>query len=103
MDCPRICASFRLFILELVQFAQDVDWDPNMVVRKSIHRMWVVQQDVCINHVIFDARLAAIGWLRHARVTDVLSRIVKKPGLIFWDIHLFLTATATTGATAGVK
>ena len=89
MHGSRICAPFRLLILEFVKFAQNIDRNPNMVVRKPIDGMRVMQEDVCINDIILDTGLAPIGRLRRTQAVALLRRIVKKPGLIFGDIHLF--------------
>ena len=89
MHGSRICTPFRLLILELVKFAQNIDRNPDMVVRESINGMRIMQEDVCINDIILDAGLAPIGRLRRTPAVALLRRIVKKPGLIFGNIHLF--------------
>ena len=88
MHGSRICTPFRLFILELVKFAQNIDRNPDMIVREPINGMRVVQEDVGIKNIILDAGLASVGGLRRTQAVTLLRRIVKKPGLIFGDIHL---------------
>ena len=60
-----------------------------MVVCESINGMRVMQKDVCINDIILDAGVAPIGRLGRPQAVALLRRIMKKPGLIFGDIHLF--------------
>src|SRR6516164_1035425 len=86
MHGSRICTPFRLLIVELVKFAQNIDRNPDMVVRESINGMRIMQEDVCINDIILDAGLAPIGRLRRTPAVALLRRIVKKPGLIFGNI-----------------
>ena len=59
-----------------------------MIVRESIDRVRVMQKDVCVDDIILDSGVAPIGRLRRTQAMDLLRRIVKKPGLIFGDIHL---------------
>ena len=47
-------SAFVLFVLELVQLAQDVDRDPNMIIRESVNGMGIVEQNIRIKNVVLD-------------------------------------------------
>jgi len=57
-SCVR--TTLGLFVLEFIQFAQDIDWDPNVVVCEPVNRVWIVQQYIGIKNVVLDVCPAAI-------------------------------------------
>ena len=83
MNGTRVCSALGLFILEFIQLTQHIDRNPDMVIRKSINGMGVMQQNVCIKNVVLDACFTPIERIRQTRPTCLFDRFLKEAGLIF--------------------
>ncbi len=53
MHGAGIGAALGLFVLEFVELAEDIDGNPDVVVRKALDAGGIVQQDVRVENVIF--------------------------------------------------
>ncbi len=60
MHGSGVCSSFGLFVLEFIELAQDIDWDPDMVVGEPVNGMRVMQQNVRIENIVLDASSGAV-------------------------------------------
>ncbi len=76
MDFPGIGAASGVFRLKPVEFFEDFDGNPDVVVLKVKHGERVMNQDVCIEDEIFDGGGGSHGlrricsrWLRE-RTTE---------------------------------
>ena len=83
MHRSGVCSPFSLFVLEFIEFAQNIDRNPDMVIRESINRVGVMQQNVGIKNVVLDACSTPIKRIRQTRLTWLFNRLLKQSGLIF--------------------
>ena len=55
MRLARVCATFALLVFEIVQLGEHIHRNKNMVVLKAVQTIRVVEEDIGIEHEIFDS------------------------------------------------
>ena len=100
MHRSGVCSSFSLFVLEFIQLAQNIDRDPDMVIREPINGMRVMQQNVRIQNIVLDAGSGPVWRVRRTRLRETAWPVPGTGRVALLRSAFGSTATATA-RTAG--